>query len=119
MDLKFENLGNGYLYNLWNGKLKEYYGEIVHRDGYVDHGLIYHEITRFVILNEQGKQVKILQCSCNEGEIQNKMVWFYDRNKSGAAKILIEYEENEIAKLEFRIRNHKEIIESLMKEIES
>jgi hypothetical protein len=47
------------------------------------------------------------------------MVWFHDRNKEAAIRVLIDYERNEMAKLEFRIKNHKEIIETLSKELES
>ena len=41
-----------------------------------------------------------------------------ESNKSKAAEILIQYEEEQIAKLKFQIENHEELIESLRKEME-
>lgn len=116
---EFKNLGMGYLYNLWNGKIKEYHGRILHRDKYIDHNrIIIPERTYFMALDEHGRVIKKLLCSGVEGEICNKGLWLYESDVSHAAQILINYEEEQIAKLEFQIQNHKELIETLKKEVE-
>lgn len=114
MSKKINDLGNGYLYSLWNGHLREYCGCV---SGYEhEWGTLFGQ---FSVIDENGEKVKLLQCSYYEGKNQNKMVWFHDRNKEAAIRVLIDYERNEMAKLEFRIKNHKEIIETLSKELES
>lgn len=114
MSKKINDLGNGYLYSLWNGHLREYRGYV---SGYERE--CRSVLGSFSVIDEHGETVKLLQCSYYEGKIQNKMVWFHDRNKEAAIRVLIDYERNEMAKLEFRIKNHKEIIETLSKELES
>ena len=117
---EFKNLGMGYLYNLWNGKLKEYRGEVLHKKKYEDsYGrYISPEVNYFMVHDEDNRIVKKLCCSAVEGEICNKGLWLSESNKSKAAEILIQYEEEQIAKLKFQIENHEELIESLRKEIE-
>ncbi len=116
---KIEVLGKGYLYNLWQGSIREYYGEIVrsYRD---DMGVrsYYSDRCLFKVLDEHGREMKSLICSPNEGKIYQKSVYLHDRDKKRAAKILIENEEYEIAKIEYKLRNRKEIIETLKKQLE-
>ena len=109
-----------YLYNLWNGKLKEYPGKVLHKEKYEDfYGRrIIPEVNYFMAHDVNGRVVKKLCCSSVEGEICNKGVWLSESNKSKAAEILIRYEEEQIVKLTFQIKNHEELIESLRKEIE-
>ncbi len=113
MKSEFRSLGKGYLYTFHNGKLREYYGEVLCDERSDNRPCI------FTVLNEHKKRVKSLVCAFNEGEIYNKAVWLHTKNASVATKKLIDYEENEIVKLENRIQNHKDIIEFLRKEIES
>jgi hypothetical protein len=109
---KKEVLGKGYLYNLWQGSIREYYGKIVR--GYGDDS----DRCCFKVLDEHGREMKILLCSSTEGKIYQKSVYLHDRDKKRAAKILIENEEYEIAKIEYKLRNRKEIIETLKKQLE-
>ena len=106
---KKEVLGNGYLYNLWQGSIREYYGKIVR--GYDS------DKCCFKVLDEHGREMKMLLCSPTEGKIYQKSVYLHNKDKKRAAKILIENEEYEIAKIEYKLRNRKEIIETLKKQL--
>lgn len=99
MSLEFKKIGTGHLYAFRNGEIKEYYGEILHRNKYIDDGYVYDDRTQFAILDSKNKVVRKLQCSSIEGEIYNRAVWFYKPNKKIAAKKFIEYERQEIDKL--------------------
>lgn len=121
MSGEFKEIAKGYLYNLWNGKLKEYRGAVLHKDE-INRGFgkaILPEVNYFMVHDEHGKVVKKLCCSGVEGEIHNKGVWLTESDKSKAAEILIRYEEDQIAKLKFAIKNHEELIESLRREMEA
>lgn len=107
---KKEVLGKGYLYNLWQGSIREYYGKIVR--GYDS------DKCCFKVLDEYGREMKMLLCSPTEGKIYQKSVYLHNKDKKRAAKILIENEEYEIAKIEYKLRNRKEIIETLKKQLE-
>lgn len=111
---KKEVLEKGYLYNLWQGSIREYYGEIVRRYGED----MPESRCLFKVLDEHGREMKSLLCSPIEGTIYQKSVYLHDKDKKRAAKILIENEEHEIAKIEFKLRNRKEIIETLKKQLE-
>ena len=120
MSNEYEVIAEGYLYNLWNGKLKEYRGKVLHKEKYKDsYGrYISPEVNYFMVHDEHNRIVKKLCCSAVEGEICNKGLWLSESNKSKASEILIQYEEEQIAKLKFQIENHEELIESLKKEME-
>lgn len=120
MNNDFEQIGTGYLYNLWNCMLKEYRGEVLHK---IEHEVRYgmlasREVTYFIVRDKDGKSVKKLCCSPVEGEISNKSVWLSEADRAKAASILIEYEKQRIAELQFQIKNHEELIDSLTKEME-
>lgn len=121
MSNDFEVIAEGYLYNLWNGKLKEYRGKVLHKEKCEDvYGrYISPEVNYFMVYDEHDRVVKKLCCSGVEGEICNKGLWLSESNKSKAAEILIQYEEEQIAKLKFQIENHEELIESLRKETQA
>lgn len=108
-------ISTGYLYSPWNGKLREYTGEVHHRDKYYSTpgGYIIPEYTCFLVKDEGGRTIKKLECAFNEGELHNKVVWLKERDMSRAAGILIEYEEAQISKLRLQIENHECLIESL------
>ena len=110
-------ISEGYLYNLWNGKLKELKGEVRLNESYVLNDYIIPEKTYFLLFDEHGRIVKKMQCSKIEGELYNKVVWLKEANRDKANKILIEYEEQQISELEFRIRNHEELIKVLKGEL--
>ena len=120
MNNDFEQIGTGYLYNLWNGTLKEYQGEVLHKTEHeVGYGMLAsREVTYFIVRDKNGRSVKKLCCSYVEGEICNKSVWLSEADRAKAASILIEYEKQRIAELQFRIKNHEELIDSLTKEME-
>ena len=104
-DNKRNLIAIGYLYNLWAGELREYGGEVYHG--------IYCDSAYFLVKDKHGRVVKKLNCAMSEGEIHNKTVWLQESNKRKAADILIEHEEEQIAKLRFQIENHEKLIASL------
>lgn len=116
MRTRGESLGVGYLYSVWNGKLKEYKGTITYFAELRENIYIQPERTFFEIFDARGIIVKKYQCASKEGEIHNKVVWLYESNRRKAAEILIEYEKQQIAKLQMQIENHKELIELLKNE---
>lgn len=120
MNNDFEQIGTGYLYNLWNGTLKEYRGEVLHKtERAIDYGMrTSREVTYFMARDKNDRVIKKLCCSPVAGEIGNKSVWLSESNRAKAASILIEYEKQRIAELQFQIKNHEELIDSLTKEIE-
>lgn len=107
----YEFVSEAYLYSPWNGKIKVYKGEVWHREESRDWYTIYYESTHFRMLDKHGKIMKRFQCSPTEGEVHNKVVWLSEPDMNKAAQILIEYEELQIAKLEEKIENHKQLIE--------
>lgn len=111
----FKLVTTGYLYSPWNGTLREFDGEIYHREGYrTEFGrLIVPEHTHFIVKDNRGRTVKKFDCAANEGYIHNKTVWLRERDKRKAADILIEYEETQISKLRLQIENHECLIASL------
>lgn len=119
MSSEFKSLGEGCLYNLWNGKLKEMKGEVFHRDKYMDGWSIFPEDNYFRVVDENGRRVKSLNCSPTPEVVYNKGVWLEKSDPEKAARILIEYEETQIAKLKLKIENHESIIETLKKELRS
>ena len=120
MNNDFEQIGTGYLYKLWNGTLKEYRGEVLHKVEYsIYNGMrATREVTYFMAKDKNNRIIKKFCCSPVEGEIGNKLVWLSESNRTKAASILIEYEKQRIAELQFRIKNHEEEIDSLIKEME-
>lgn len=119
MNNDFEQIGTGYLYNLWNGTLKEYRGEVLYK---IERGVRYgmltcREVTHFIVRDKDGRSVKRLCCSCVEGEVCNKTVWLSEADRAKAASIFIEYEKQRIAELQFQIKNHEELIDSLKNEM--
>lgn len=108
-------IAEGYLYSPWNGTLKEYRGEVHHRDSYVYNGRIVPEQSYFHIRDERRRELKKLMCSSIEGEIVNKVLWLTDSDIHKAAQLFIEYEETQIAQLKFKIENHESLIKTLEK----
>ena len=108
-------VSTGYLYSPWNGKLREYRGEVYHRDEIRNGpgGYIIPERTIFLVKDSYGRVLKSYDCSPNEGELYNKVVWLRDLDTRKAAAILIEYEEAQIAKFKLKIENHECMIDSL------
>lgn len=49
MSNEYEVIAEGYLYNLWNGKLKEYRGEVLHKEKYEDSYGIYILVLKLII----------------------------------------------------------------------
>ena len=97
-----ELIACGYLYSSNAGTFREWgYGEVLRTTT----GRVIFEVK-----DSQGRTVKSLNCSDREGEICCKLVWLYERDIRRAADILIEYEESQIAKLQFQIENHKRLI---------
>ena len=97
-----------YLYTLWCGKIREYRGEL-----WVRHRNERNESYYVKVLDDDGNQVKLLNCWKHEGIVWNKGVWLYESNKRRAAEIMIRNEKKMIAELNFKIKGHEEVIESL------
>lgn len=87
---------NAYLYSMWSGRLKAYEGSV-----YVYHGAATRPAS-FVIKNE-----KRFMCSDKPGEVCNAVVWLAEKDDKLARKILIEYEEKQIAALMEKVENHQ------------
>ena len=111
----FKLIDTGYLYSPWNGTLREFAGEVYHRDEYrTEFGrLIVPEHTHFIVKDGRGRTIKKFDCAANEGYIHNKNVWLREPDKRQAADILIEYEETQISKLRLQIENHESLVEIL------
>ena len=112
---KYKMIATGYLYSPWNGKLREFSGEVHHREEYrTEFGrLIEPEHTHFLVKNERGQVIKKFDCAHGEGDLHNKVVWLREQDMRKAADILIEYEETLISKLRLQIENHECLIASL------
>lgn len=111
----FKLIATGYLYSPWNGTLREFAGEIHHRDelrAEYDR-LAVPERTYFIVKDERGRTIKKFDCAADEGYIHNKTVWLREPDKRKAADILIEYEKIQISKLRWQIENHECLIETL------
>ena len=117
MTKDFKLIATGYLYSPWAGKLREYAGEVYHQAEYraFPSNFIVPEHTHFLAKDEHGRTIKKFDCAAYEGEMHNKVVWLSERDPHKAAAILIEHEEEQIAKLRLKIRNHEDLIESLKK----
>lgn len=114
MSNNFKLITTGYLYSPWAGKLREFAGEVYHRDEILSHdGFIQPERSYFIVKDKNGRTIKKFDCAASEGEIHNKVIWLREQNARNAASILIEYEETQIAKLQLQIENHKYLIETL------
>lgn len=100
--------GEVYIYTLWCGKLREYRGEL-----WVRHKNESNENYYVKVLDDDNMPVKLLNCFKHEGVVFNKAVWLYETDKRRAAEIMIQNEKKMIAELNFRIKNHEEVIESL------
>ena len=61
MSNEYEVIAEGYLYNLRNGKLKEYRGEVLHKEKYEDsYGrYISPEVNYFMVHDEHNRIVKL------------------------------------------------------------
>ena len=109
---------DGYLYNLWKGVFKEVKGEVwLYGDYPWNSDSMETRKAVFHVCNEEGICVKHLQCSANEGMVLNRAVWLKESDKATAAKILIDRENEQIAKLEYSIECHKDAIDILKREI--
>ncbi len=80
-----------YLYSLWNGRLMVYEGDIYEdvRGG----GTFVSKTKRF-------------GCSLDREVVYNAIVWLEEHDEQLAKHILIEYEINQIARLQEKIDNH-------------
>ena len=112
----FKMIAKGYLYSPWNGTLKEYKGEVIHRDSFIEvNKYIVPEKNYFAAKDENGRILKMLACSSVEGKVVNKVLWLTESDIHKAAQLFIEYEEAQIAQLKFKIENHESLIKPLGK----
>lgn len=114
MNGNFQPLGKGYLYNLWNGTVQEYGGEIYRKEYKCKNGpYVYKEAAFFMVKDKYNRTTKKLQCGKDEGVVYNKSVWFFKPNRKKAIRILLDYEKMCIAELQFKILNHEVLVEQL------
>lgn len=116
MTERYHLLCTGYLYSVWNGKLKEYKGNVLYSDKCTVNGYIPPKRTLFDVVDERGKKIKSLNCASKEGVVYNKVVWLVESDRSKAAEILIDWEMQQIFDLQMKINNHNDLIDTLRKE---
>lgn len=116
MTERYHLLCTGYLYSVWNGKLKEYKGNVLYSDKCTVNGYIPPKRTLFDVVDERGKKIKSLNCASKEGVVYNKVVWLVESDRSKAAEILIDWETQQISALQMKINNHNDLIDTLRKE---
>ena len=116
MTERYHLLCTGYLYSVWNGKLKEYKGNVLYSDKWTVNGYIPPELTMFDVVDERGKKIKSLNCALKEGVVYNKVVWLVESDRSKAAKILIDWEMRQISALQMKINNHHGRIDTVREE---
>ena len=96
----FEKVGVGYLYRILNNQLVESYGEIKHRDEwYYDSKHYEPELNIFVVVSESGITIAKEHCAGSAGEVLEGKVWLYTQDRSKAAELLMNYEQEKIDKL--------------------
>lgn len=90
---------DAFLYSMWNGRLVVYKGTVV--------GSFQNGQARFLSFK------RAHQCSLNEGEMFNAVVWFKERDDEKAKKLLIHYEITMIVNAEMKIFRHKGTIQMI------
>ena len=111
-ELRF--IANGYLYRLMRGNFEEYRGKVMHRNSFGDS-------CDFYVYDDNDDIIKDLSCPMNEGELdyQYNTVWFKERNKDAAVKLLINRKLDQIDEAMKIIETHKRTIDILKKELGS
>lgn len=89
-----EEINTGYVYSMWSGRLVMYRGTA--------YTSIHEGLANFI--TESGKR---LQCSVEPNVVYNAIVWLVERDDEFAKRILIDYEEKQISKLQEKIDNHR------------
>lgn len=112
MNNELKCITDGYLYRVMNDNLEEYCGKLMHRKSFGD-------LYGFFVYDENGNVLKDISCSMNEKEIMRGVVWFKERNRVAAAKLLIDYKLDQIAKEVAIIERYKRVIDILKKELET
>ena len=112
MNNELKHITDGYLYRVMNDKLEEYCGKLMYRKSFGD-------LYGFFVYDENGNFLKDISCSMNEKEIMCGVVWFKERNRVAAAKLLIDYKLDQIAKEVVIIERYKRVIDILKKELET
>ena len=102
IEMKTE-LENGFLYSLWNGRFMVY-------EGCVTPSVFDDNLGNFKT------RTKTINCNIKPKVVYNAVVWLSTRNDELAKQILIEYEEVQIIKLQFKIDNHLTKIKVLKEE---
>ena len=118
----FEKVGVGYLYRILNDQLVESYGEVNHRrEWYYDSKHYEPELNVFVIYGESGGAIAKEVCSGIAGDVVDGKVWLYMPDRSKAAELLMNYEQEKIDKLieenKRAVAVHVRRIDILMEEV--
>lgn len=97
-----------YLYSVYGYRMKEEFGEIHVPEYWTREAIFYpdnHHVpkTRYITAQQ-------------EGMVYNHNVWFEKQNRSKAAKLLIQSEQDKIDSLNSKIKKHEALIE-VLKEI--
>ena len=112
MSNELKCITDGYLYRVMNDNLEEYCGKLMYRETFGD-------LYEFFVYDENGNVLKELSCSMNEKEVMRGIVWFKDRDRITAARLLIDYKVDQIIKVIEIAKQHKRVIDILKKELET
>lgn len=108
-----------YLYSLWKDDKLHVYEGIVRKTSYSYNFAREPECRihyRFILDKKQivsSRQRIAYDCSGEEGEIFNKVVWFTEPDEQRAKDIFIRYERFQIEELQEKIDKHQKLIELL------
>lgn len=95
-----EEINTGYVYSMWSGRLIAYKGTA--------YTSIHEGMANFYTESD-----KKIQCSTEPGTIYNAVIWLTERDDELAKKLLIDYEEKQISKLQEKIDNHRHKIKTI------
>ena len=95
-----------------NDNLEEYCGKLMYRETFGD-------LYEFFVYDENGNVLKELSCSMNEKEVMRDVVWLKEQDRITAARLLIDYKLDQIAKQVVIIERYKRVIDILKKELET
>ena len=91
-----------FAYSLWSGQLKMHEGKVYK-----------HPRGGAILESNNPRSPRLLNCAREEKEIYNAVVWLSEQDDELAKRILIEYEEIQIEKLQEKIDNHRNKIRIL------
>lgn len=110
MEDRFVSLGNVFVYIFRDGRLVERFGELKHAEEDRSGRYIQRERTIVNLLSKTGDVIRYLNCSKNECEIFNNIVWLRESDIKKAADIFIGHEKSKIEELNAEIERREYLI---------